>query len=109
MPAHMPTLATMMLGLWSGEWLKSARPQAEKLQGLVVGGAKDHRRSTFCQFDQQRVAPGDAMGMDDDGSDLVEGDAADGLAILLHLQKATIPGEMAALFCNINDLIQRHT
>lgn len=37
--SFVPTLATMMLGLWSGEWLKSARPQAEKLKGLVAGGA----------------------------------------------------------------------
>jgi predicted acyltransferase len=34
-----PTLATMMLGLWCGEWLKSARTSAEKVRGLVIGGA----------------------------------------------------------------------
>jgi predicted acyltransferase len=34
-----PTVATMMLGLWCGEWLKSARSSAEKVRGLVIGGA----------------------------------------------------------------------
>ena len=28
----------MMLGLWAGRWLKTARSQIEKLKGLVVGG-----------------------------------------------------------------------
>ncbi len=36
--SFIPTLATMMLGMWCGEWLKSARSTAEKLQGLVVAG-----------------------------------------------------------------------
>src|SRR4051794_12620693 len=36
--SFIPTLATMMLGTWSGEWLKTARPKAEKLQGLVIAG-----------------------------------------------------------------------
>jgi predicted acyltransferase len=34
-----PTLATMMLGLWAGEWLKSARAAEEKFKGLVAAGA----------------------------------------------------------------------
>ncbi len=33
--SFIPTLATMMLGMWSGEWLKSSRTKAEKLQGLA--------------------------------------------------------------------------
>ena len=37
--SFIPTLATMMLGLWCGEWLKSARPASEKLKGLIVAGA----------------------------------------------------------------------
>jgi predicted acyltransferase len=37
--SFIPTLATMMLGLWCGEWLKSARSSAEKVRGLVIGGA----------------------------------------------------------------------
>jgi heparan-alpha-glucosaminide N-acetyltransferase len=28
----------MMLGVWSGEWLKSPRSTTEKLTGLVIGG-----------------------------------------------------------------------
>ena len=34
--SFIPTLATMMLGLWSGQWLKTARTVREKLVGLVV-------------------------------------------------------------------------
>ena len=37
--AFVPTLATMLLGLWAGEWLRSARPPRETLRGLVAGGA----------------------------------------------------------------------
>ena len=36
--SFIPTLATMMLGMWSGEWLKSPRWKDEKLKGLVVAG-----------------------------------------------------------------------
>ena len=36
--SFVPTLATMILGLWCGEWLKSARSGIEKLKGLVIGG-----------------------------------------------------------------------
>jgi len=36
--SFIPTLATMMLGLWAGEWLKGSRPRGEKLKGLVVAG-----------------------------------------------------------------------
>lgn len=36
--SFIPTLATMMLGLWCGAWLKTSRSVAEKLKGLVAGG-----------------------------------------------------------------------
>jgi predicted acyltransferase len=36
--SFVPTLATMMLGLWCGEWLKGARAMPEKLRGLIIGG-----------------------------------------------------------------------
>jgi heparan-alpha-glucosaminide N-acetyltransferase len=37
--SFIPTLATMMLGLWAGRWLAAARGMDEKLKGLVVAGA----------------------------------------------------------------------
>jgi len=36
--SFIPTLATMILGLLTGEWLKSSRSKAEKLRGLVIAG-----------------------------------------------------------------------
>lgn len=36
--SFIPTLATMMLGLWAGAWLKTTRSTGEKLQGLVGAG-----------------------------------------------------------------------
>jgi heparan-alpha-glucosaminide N-acetyltransferase len=36
--SFIPTLATMMLGTWSGAWLKSSRTAGQKLKGLVVSG-----------------------------------------------------------------------
>jgi heparan-alpha-glucosaminide N-acetyltransferase len=36
--SFIPTLATMMLGLWSGEWLKTSRSDGEKVRGLIAGG-----------------------------------------------------------------------
>ena len=36
--SFIPTLATMILGLITGEWLKGPRSKTEKLQGLVIGG-----------------------------------------------------------------------
>ena len=36
--SFIPTLATMMLGLWSGAWLKTGRAVSEKLKGLVAAG-----------------------------------------------------------------------
>jgi len=37
--SFVPTLATMMLGLWAGQWLAAARTMEEKLRGLVIAGA----------------------------------------------------------------------
>ena len=36
--SFIPTLATMILGLWAGAWLKTTRSATEKLKGLVIGG-----------------------------------------------------------------------
>ena len=36
--SFIPTIATMILGLWCGEWLKSSRSAADKLKGLVALG-----------------------------------------------------------------------
>ena len=36
--SFIPTLATMMLGLWTGRWLQTNRSTAEKLKGLVIAG-----------------------------------------------------------------------
>jgi predicted acyltransferase len=36
--SFIPTLATMMLGLWCGAWLKTSRSTLAKLEGLVAGG-----------------------------------------------------------------------
>jgi predicted acyltransferase len=37
--SFIPTLATMILGLWCGAWLKSARSGPDKLKGLLLAGA----------------------------------------------------------------------
>jgi predicted acyltransferase len=36
--SFIPTLATMMLGMWCGAWLKTSRSTAEKLKGLLIAG-----------------------------------------------------------------------
>lgn len=36
--SFIPTLATMMLGLWAGRWLQTNRSTEQKLKGLVVAG-----------------------------------------------------------------------
>jgi heparan-alpha-glucosaminide N-acetyltransferase len=36
--SFIPTLATMILGLWAGQWLRTTRSAAEKLRGLVIAG-----------------------------------------------------------------------
>jgi heparan-alpha-glucosaminide N-acetyltransferase len=37
--SFIPTLATMMLGMWAGAWLMTTRSTVDKLKGLLVGGA----------------------------------------------------------------------
>jgi predicted acyltransferase len=37
--SFIPTLATMILGLWCGAWLQSTRAASEKLKGLIAAGA----------------------------------------------------------------------
>jgi heparan-alpha-glucosaminide N-acetyltransferase len=48
--SFIPTLATMMLGLWCGEWLKSPRTAGEKLKGLVAGGFALALAGLLCQW-----------------------------------------------------------
>jgi predicted acyltransferase len=36
--SFIPTLATMMLGMWAGRWLMTPRPVTEKLKGLLAAG-----------------------------------------------------------------------
>ncbi len=36
--SFIPTLATMMLGVWTGRWLQTDRSTVEKLKGLVIAG-----------------------------------------------------------------------
>jgi len=36
--SFIPTLATMILGLLTGEWLKNSRSKIQKLQGMAIGG-----------------------------------------------------------------------
>jgi len=37
--SFIPTLATMILGMWAGRWLMTPRPLTAKLKGLLLGGA----------------------------------------------------------------------
>ena len=36
--SFIPTLATMVLGLWAGRWLMTSKSTTDKLKGLVIGG-----------------------------------------------------------------------
>jgi heparan-alpha-glucosaminide N-acetyltransferase len=45
-----PTLATMILGLITGEWLKSKKSKEEKLRGLVIGGIGLVLLGLLCQW-----------------------------------------------------------
>ena len=45
-----PTLATMILGLLTGEWLKSTRSKEEKLRGLVIAGVGLVLLGLVCQW-----------------------------------------------------------
>jgi predicted acyltransferase len=48
--SFIPTLATMILGLLTGEWLKGTRSNDEKLRGLVIGGASLVLLGLVCQW-----------------------------------------------------------
>ena len=36
--SFIPTLATMLLGVWAGRWLQTPRSTVDKLKGLIAGG-----------------------------------------------------------------------
>lgn len=48
--SFIPTLATMILGLLTGEWLKSTRSKEEKLRGLVMAGVGLVLLGLVCQW-----------------------------------------------------------
>ena len=48
--SFIPTLATMILGLLTGEWFKTSRSQEQKLRGLVVGGVALIFLGLACQW-----------------------------------------------------------
>jgi heparan-alpha-glucosaminide N-acetyltransferase len=48
--SFIPTLATMILGLITGEWLKTEKSKEQKLLGLVIGGASLVLLGLMCQW-----------------------------------------------------------
>ena len=48
--SFIPTLATMILGLLTGEWLKSGKSKQEKLRGLVIAGVALVFAGLLCQW-----------------------------------------------------------
>jgi len=48
--SFIPTLATMILGLITGEWLKTDKTKEQKLLGLVIGGASLTLLGLMCQW-----------------------------------------------------------
>ena len=48
--SFIPTLATMILGLLAGEWLKGKGTKEEKLRGLLIAGAALVLLGLFCQW-----------------------------------------------------------
>jgi predicted acyltransferase len=48
--SFIPTLATMILGLLTGEWLKTSKSKEEKLRGLVVAGVGLVLLGLICQW-----------------------------------------------------------
>ena len=48
--SFIPTLATMILGLITGEWLKTDKTKEQKLLGLVIGGASLTLLGLICQW-----------------------------------------------------------
>lgn len=75
--------------------------------GLMVGRTKHNWNAAFSQLDKYRVAPRDAMSVDEDGSNLIERDKTYGLPLLVYLQKPTITRDVATILADINYLVQR--
>jgi predicted acyltransferase len=48
--SFIPTLATMILGLLTGEWLKTPKSKEEKLRGLVIAGVGLVLLGLICQW-----------------------------------------------------------
>ena len=48
--SFIPTLATMILGLLAGEWLKGEKSKEQKLRGLVIAGAGLLLLGLLCQW-----------------------------------------------------------
>ncbi len=48
--SFIPTLATMIMGLLTGEWLKSTKSKEEKLRGLAIAGAGLVFLGLVCQW-----------------------------------------------------------
>jgi len=48
--SFIPTLATMILGIMTGEWLKTDKTKEQKLLGLVIGGASLIFLGLLCQW-----------------------------------------------------------
>src|SRR3954465_2275434 len=47
--SFVPTLATMMIGLWTGEWLRTARTEREKVRGLLAAAVTLTLAGLVCQ------------------------------------------------------------
>ncbi len=48
--SFIPTLGTMLLGLFAGRWLKTERPPAAKLRGMTAAGAALIALALICQW-----------------------------------------------------------
>ena len=73
---------------------------------MVIGCTKDDGDASFGKFNQDGIGPDDTVRMDNDCSDLIKGYAANGLAVFLNQQKATIARKVASVLADIDDLIQ---
>lgn len=73
---------------------------------LVISAAQDHRGTAIRQFDQERIALGNAVRMRDHRADLIKGHATDDFPSRLDFHEAAITREVAAFLTDINNLIQ---
>lgn len=73
--------------------------------GRMVGRAEHHRRTALGQGDDEIGGPGHAVGVDDHGRDVVEGNAPDFLPPLAHDQEAAQDGEVAAIGGDVDDAL----